>query len=338
MNNDNLCLNVKELKKYFPIRKGFIKKTIGNVRAVDDVSFYIKKGETLGLVGESGSGKTTVGRCILNLYDLTGGSIDFIKDNEVIDLTKIEKKELKEVRREIQMIFQDPYSSLNPRMTVEQIVTEPLIVNGIGTPAERKEKVIEILEKVGLDKSQLNRYPHQFSGGQRQRIGVARSLILNPKLIICDEPVSALDVSVQAQVLNMLVDLQEEFDLTYLFIAHDLSVVEYISDRVAVMYLGKLVEIAPSSVIYEKPKHPYTEALIGSAPKMTSSKSSRKRVVLKGQIPSPSNPPTGCRFHTRCKYAIDVCKKVEPILAQTGDSEDEFVACHRAGELTLSGY
>jgi oligopeptide/dipeptide ABC transporter ATP-binding protein len=339
--SDEICLNIKELKKYFPIQKGFFRRVVGHVRAVDDVNFFIKKGETLGLVGESGSGKTTVGRCITRLYEPTEGSMDYIHGADVVDLAKLNNKELKPIRKNIQMIFQDPYSSLHPRMTVGQIIAEPLIIHGVGgSKDERMELVGQILEKVGLSRSQISRYPHQFSGGQRQRIGVARALILTPELIICDEPVSALDVSVQAQVLNLLADLQQDFNLTYLFVAHDLSVVEYISDRVAVMYLGKIMEVAPSDVLYNRPKHPYTEALLQAIPKRGAAKEGgrTKRVILEGQIPDPSNPPTGCRFHTRCRYVKDVCRKVEPVMMPSDDSGDAFVACFRSEELKLKGY
>jgi len=335
--NDNKnILTVKHLKKYFPIYKGVFRRVIGHVKAVDGVDFFIKKGETLGLVGESGSGKTTTGRCIVRLYDPTDGRVKFHVNNEVKDLTKLDRQEMKEIRRDIQMLFQDPNSSLNPRMRIGDIIAEPLKIHRIGTPKQQMERVKELLTKVGLSANQLNMYPHQFSGGQRQRIGLARALSLNPKLIICDEPVSALDVSIQAQVLNLLSDLQDEMRLTYLFIAHDLSVVEYISDRVMVMYLGKIVEIAPSEKIYQNPKHPYTEALLAAIPKQEAG--STRRSILKGSIPDPSNPPDGCVFHTRCLYAKDICRNLIPKLKAVKNYPESFVACHRSDELDLIGY
>jgi oligopeptide/dipeptide ABC transporter ATP-binding protein len=330
-------LQVSDLKMHFPIRKGVFKRVVGHTRAVDGVSFSVKEGETLGLVGESGSGKTTIGRCIVRLYDPTEGKISLRNNGSVIEITGLSgKRELREVRRDVQMLFQDPYSSLNPRMTVEDIVVEPLKVHSVGSKEERKEKAKELIRMVGLSEYQLNRYPHQFSGGQRQRIGIARALSLSPRLVICDEPVSALDVSVQAQVLNTLKELQSELGLTYLFIAHDLNVVDYISDRIIVVYLGRVMEFASADQLRESPKHPYTEALMGAIPKYQLH--GHKRTILGGTIPDPSSPPSGCVFHTRCKYATDTCKKTVPELRPTPGSQVGLVACHRAEELTLKGY
>ncbi len=334
--NGNI-LTVERLKKYFPIRKGVFHGVIGWVKAVDGVDFFIRKGETLGLVGESGSGKTTVGRCIVRLLKPTEGSVRFHTDGKTQELAVMDRRQLKEVRRNIQMLFQDPNSSLNPRLRIADIIAEPLKIHAIGTPREQLDRVRELLEKVGLSPEQVNSFPHQFSGGQRQRIGVARALSINPRLVICDEPVSALDVSVQAQVLNLLSELQEEMNLTYLFIAHDLSVVEYISDRVMVMYLGRIVEVAVSDRIYQHPRHPYTEGLLSAIPKIEAG-TARKRIVLKGSIPDPSNPPPGCVFHTRCRYARDVCRSTIPELREAKDDPNTFVACHRHGELDLMGY
>lgn len=330
-------LEVRDLKKYFPLSKGTLRRVVGQVKAVDGVSFHINEGETLGLVGESGSGKTTVGRCINRLYRPTAGTIEIRIDDKVYDITAAEKDELKKIRRHIQMIFQDPYSSLNPRMTIGDIIMEPLVIHGIGTPEERRQRAEELLEKVGLDRNQMIRFPHQFSGGQRQRIGVARALSINPRLVICDEPVSALDVSIQAQVLNLLADLQKEFNLTLLFIAHDMSVVEYISNRVMVMYLGKIMEVASSEVIYQRPRHPYTEALLSAIPKPGIGMR-KDRIILPGNIPDPSNPPPGCVFHTRCRYAREECRTEVPLLRPLPGDPDAFVACHRYDELELVGF
>jgi oligopeptide/dipeptide ABC transporter ATP-binding protein len=330
-------LHVTDLKKYFPIRRGMWRRVAGHVKAVDGVSFHINEGETLGLVGESGSGKTTLGRCINRLYRPTAGAIEMHIDGQSYDVTTAQKGELKEIRRNIQMIFQDPYSSLNPRLTIGDIIQEPLIIHGIGTREERRLRAEELLDKVGLDKNQMNRYPHQFSGGQRQRVGVARALSISPRLLICDEPVSALDVSIQAQVLNLLADLQDEYDLTLLFIAHDMSVVEYISDRVMVMYLGKVAEVAPSDVIYRQPRHPYTEALLSAIPKPGIG-SSEERIILEGNIPDPSNPPPGCPFHTRCLYAEGICSTEVPVLHVLPENPDAFVACHLYEGLSLRGF
>jgi len=330
-------LEVKDLKKHFITMKGTLRPTARTVRAVDGVSFHIIEGETLGLVGESGSGKTTVGRCINRLYRPTAGTIEMCVNDHMYNITTAEKRELKAIRRNIQMIFQDPYSSLNPRMTIGDIIQEPLIIHGLGTPEERRRRAEDLLEKVGLDKNQMNRYPHQFSGGQRQRIGVARALSTSPRLIICDEPVSALDVSIQAQVLNLLADLQTEFNLTLLFIAHNMSVVEYISDRVMVMYLGKIAEVAPSEAIYQTPRHPYTEALLSAIPKAGIGMR-KDRILLQGNIPDPANPPPGCPFHTRCLYVQDRCRSEVPALRALPNNPDAFVACHRYEELSLRGF
>jgi len=328
-------LQVQELKKYFPIRKGILRRTVGWIRAVDDVSFAMSAGQTLGLVGESGCGKTTTGRCILRLYEPTAGSILYRLDDQLENIVGFNHAEMKRVRQKMQIIFQDPFSSLDPRMTVHDIIAEPLRINRIGTRAQQSERVEELLDLVGLNTAQMNRYPHEFSGGQRQRIGIARALALNPEVIVCDEPVSALDVSVQAQVLNLLIDLQERLNLTYLFIAHDLSVVEYISQRVVVMYLGKIVEIADATDLYESPRHPYTEALLGAIP-IPDPLAKRTRKPLTGTVPSAANPPSGCNFRTRCAYAQDICAREEPPLAQVDG--DRSVACHFADELELTGF
>jgi peptide/nickel transport system ATP-binding protein len=329
-----ILLEVKDLKKYFPIKRGFFKRVVGNVRAVDGVSFFIREGETLGLVGESGCGKTTTGRLILRAIEPTEGQVFVRHDSQMVDLTKVPRKAMKPYRRDMQIIFQDPFSSLNPRMTVMEIIGEPLIIHGIATGDALKGQVRELLEKVGLRAQHMNRYPYAFSGGQRQRIGIARALALRPKLIVCDEPVSALDVSIQAQVLNLLKDLQHDFGLTYLFIAHDLSVVEHISDRVAVMYVGSIVELAPSELLYRDPRHPYTEALLSAVPKPDPDLR-MARIVLPGDVPNPASPPPGCKFHPRCRYAQDVCKNEIPAFREI--STGHFVACHLADNLSLVG-
>lgn len=314
-------LQVKNLKKYFPIRSGLLSRVTGYVFAVDDVSFQVRKGETLGLVGESGCGKSTTARVILRLIEPTSGSAVF-NGKDIFQLTP---KDLYQLRREMQIIFQDPYSSLNPRMTVEGIVGEALSYHKIARGAEKRARIVYLLERVGLRSEHLKRYPHEFSGGQRQRIGIARALALNPKLIIGDEPVSALDVSIQAQVLNLLMELQQEFELSYLIIAHDLRVVEHISDRVAVMYLGKIVEMAASADLYREPLHPYTEALLSAIPSPNPG-SKKQRILLAGDVPSPIAPPPGCRFHTRCNYRLDICDKVEPNYNE--NKPGHWVACH----------
>ncbi|MGB3717862.1 MAG: ABC transporter ATP-binding protein [Candidatus Promineifilaceae bacterium] len=313
-------ITVENLVKYFPVRGGVFKRVIGQVQAVDDVSFTIKAGETLGLVGESGCGKTTVGRTILRLYQPTGGSVIF----DGRDIFTMNGRELKDLRRDVQMVFQDPYASLNPRKQIGQSVADGLKIHHIGSPQEREDMVIDILKKVGLEDYHASRYPHEFSGGQRQRIGIARALALRPKFIVCDEPVSALDVSIQSQVLNLLNDLQDEFDLTYLFIAHDLSVVEHVSDRVAIMYLGKMVEMARREELFSNPLHPYTQSLMSAVP-IPDPNRVHERLILKGDVPSPLNPPSGCRFHTRCPLAVDQCRVEEPqFITKT---PEHFVAC-----------
>ena len=335
--NDEILLEVQDLKQYFPIKAGLLKRTVGHVKAVDGVSFQVYKGETVGLVGESGSGKTTTGRCIIRLYEPTSGSIKFYTDTGVHDIARMDKQALQPIRRDVQMLFQDPNSSLNSRMRISEIVAEPLEIHQIGDNRSRLARVEQLLTQVGLSVDMMNRYPHQLSGGQRQRVGVARALSLEPKLIICDEPVSALDVSVQAQVLNLLSDLQHEFGLTYVFIAHDLSVVEYICKRIMVMYLGKIVESADKEKIFSRPTHPYTEALLHAIPKRTAH-GHRKRRILEGDIPSPVNPPSGCVFHTRCKYAEAICKTDIPPLKPLASDPDTNVACHFADELDLQPY
>ncbi|AGT30886.1 peptide ABC transporter substrate-binding protein [Geobacillus genomosp. 3] len=314
-------LEAKGLKKYFPITGGIFGRRVGTVKAVDDVTFTVYRGETLGIVGESGCGKSTTGRMLLRLIEPTDGSIIFEGKN----VTALAKAELRRLRRDMQMIFQDPFASLNPRHTVEKILEESLIVHGIGSKEERKQRVREMLEVVGLGSYHAKRYPHQFSGGQRQRIGIARALMTNPKLIIADEPVSALDVSIQAQVLNLLEDLQKQFGLTYIFIAHDLGVIRHISDRVGVMYLGRMVELADSESLYESPKHPYTKALLSAVP-IPDPDHKTERQLLSGDLPSPANPPQGCAFHTRCAFCMDICRERRPELREVADGH--YVACH----------
>ena len=314
-------LEVKHLKKHFPIKGGVFSKTIGYVYAVDDINFTLEKGETLGLVGESGCGKSTTGRTILRLIEPTDGMIAF----EGQDITQLDKSAMRALRREMQIIFQDPYASLNPRMTVGSIIGEPLEIHRIAKGSEKEERVASLLQKVGLRAEDMRKYPHEFSGGQRQRIGIARALALNPKLIVCDEPVSALDVSIQAQVINLLEDLQAEFGLSYLFIAHNLNVVEHISNRVAVMYLGQIVELASDEELYKNPQHPYTEALLSAVP-IPDPTVKKKRIILEGDVPSPINPPKGCHFHTRCMYKDKICEEVEPEFKDIGGGH--WVACH----------
>jgi oligopeptide/dipeptide ABC transporter ATP-binding protein len=319
-----MLVRAEHIKKYFPIRKGILQREVARVHAVDDVSLEVRTGETLGLVGESGCGKSTLARCIARLYDLTGGSITF----EGRDISRLSRRQLRPVRRDLQMVFQDPYASLNPRKRVGTIISDPLRIHNYGDRAKIKNRVRELLELVGLSPEHVNRYPHEFSGGQRQRIGVARAIALHPKLIIADEPVSALDVSIRAQVINLLDDLQDELALTYVFIAHDLGVVRHISDRIAVMYLGKIVEISPGEELYRHPVHPYTEALLSAVPLPDPDVSARReRIVLEGDVPSPVVPPSGCRFHPRCRYATDICSQQEPPLVLHG-STGHLAACH----------
>ena len=330
-----LLLEVKGLKKYFPIHKGLMRKVVNQVRAVDDISFFVREGETLGLVGESGCGKTTASRCILQAFPATSGEILFREaDGKVTDLTKLDRPGLRRFRPQMQMIFQDPFGSLNPRMTIFDIVGEPMYVNGLKNRSERTDRVAELLKLVGLRPEFMRRYPHAFSGGQRQRIGIARALALNPRMVVADEPVSALDVSVQAQVLNLMLDLQDKLQLTYLFVAHDLSVVKHISDRVCVMYVGKIVEMASTEELFRTPYHPYTAALMMAVPVPDPD---QRHIIqdLPGEVASPANPPSGCYFHPRCEYAIDICRTETPQLREL--SPDHFVSCHRAEELKLAG-
>lgn len=333
-------LEVKGLKKYFPIQKGLLRKTVGYVKAVDDVNFFVREGETLGLVGESGCGKSTAGRSIIRLYEPTAGDVLFRsrhlggEGNGLINLMGLPPDKMKTIRKEISMVFQDPINSLNPRMTDSDIVGEPMFIHGQKMGPETESVIVNLLERVGLRPDHLRRYPHEFSGGQRQRIGIARALSLNPQLVICDEPVSALDVSIQAQTLNLLQDLQQDFNLSYIFVAHDLSVVQHISDRVAVMYVGKVAEIADAEELYSAPLHPYTEALLSAVPKADPLYKS-DRIVMQGDVADPSNPPSGCYFHPRCRYAQEVCKLKNPELREL--KPDHFVACHRAEELKLEG-
>jgi oligopeptide transport system ATP-binding protein len=323
--NAQTLLKVEHLKKYFPIHRGLvISRQVGAVKAVDDISFTVKEGETLGLVGESGCGKSTTGRAILQLQKPTAGKVYFYED----ELTGMSPFQLRHLRPKMQMIFQDPYSSLNPRHTVGNIVGEPLLIHGYGNESEIKKRVIELLDMVGLKAVHYNRFPHEFSGGQRQRVGIARALALNPRFIVCDEPISALDVSIQAQVINLLQDLQKEFNLTYLFIAHDLSMVKHISHRVAVMYLGKIAELADRKTLFNEPLHPYTQALISAVPTPNPKvERIRKRILLEGEVPSPSNPPSGCVFHTRCPIAVEECRHVVPEFREV--NPEHFAACHR---------
>ena len=332
----NVLLEVRGLKKHFPIQQGFLKKVVGQVKAVDDVSFSIYEGETLGLVGESGSGKSTVAKMILRAIEPTEGEILFRENGDFTNVVELKKADLKRVRRDIQMIFQDPHSSLNPRQRVKDIIGEPLLVNGVARGKELEKRVAKLMDAVGLRSEYMIRYPHAFSGGQRQRIGIARALALNPKLIVCDEPVSALDVSIQAQILNLLNDLQEEFGLTYLFIAHDLGVVQHISDRVAVMYAGKLAEVAPARQLFKGPRHPYTEALLSTSPRPHPRYRGAMK-VLSGEVPDISKEMGGCYFRYRCPYAQELCEKTPP-LKPVKDSEGEHrSACHFADDLSLVG-
>jgi oligopeptide transport system ATP-binding protein len=320
-----VLLRAEHLTKYFPIKHGvLIQREVARVHAVDNVSFELRAGETLGLVGESGCGKSTLARCISRIYDITSGTLTF----EGNDITRYSRRQLRPVRRDLQMVFQDPYASLNPRKRVGAIIADPLRIHHAGDREQIRKRVIDLLQVVGLSAEHVNRYPHEFSGGQRQRIGVARALALRPKLVIADEPVSALDVSIRAQVINLLDDLQDDLGLTYIFIAHDLGVVRHVSDRIAVMYLGKIVEISPAEELYERPAHPYTEALLSAVPVPDPDRSAaRQQIVLEGDVPSPISPPSGCRFHPRCRYATDICKKEEPQLTLRG-SVGHLAACH----------
>ena len=340
MSPDNILLEVKNLKKYFPVYKGILRRLVAHVKAVDGVDMYIREGETLGLVGESGCGKTTIGRTILRLIEPTAGEILFRSKRlagqgdqyREVAIASASGKVLKSLRRDMQIIYQDPYSSLNPRMAVGEIVGEPLLVHGIAKGSELRGRVSKLLDAVGMKPDHMRRYPHEFSGGQRQRIGIARALALDPQLIVADEPVSALDVSIQAQVINLLEDLQGEFGLTYLFITHDLSVVKHISNRVAVMYLGKIVELAETEKLFSNPKHPYTEALMSAVP-IPDPDYKLGRIILKGDVPSPVSPPPGCYFHPRCRYAKDTCEAEAPVYRGMGD--EHFVACHFSDSLNL---
>lgn len=332
---DQRLLNVQGLTKYFPITKGFLKRVVGHVRAVDDVNLYLNAGETLAIVGESGSGKTTLGRMIVRAIEPTRGEVLLrMNGSGWTDIAQLQGETLRAARRHFHMIFQDPYSSLDPRMTVLDIVKEPLVYNKIASGDDAKAQVIETLKLVGLDDKQMGHYPHAFSGGQRQRIGIARSLVCKPKLIVCDEAVSALDVSVQAQILNLLKDLQARFGLSYLFIAHDIAVVEFIAHRVSVMYVGKMVELAVTDELFANPRHPYTEALLSAVP-LPEPNRTRTRIILQGEVANPADPPTGCYFHPRCQYATEQCRKDPPQWREI--SPEHFVACHHADRLTLKG-
>jgi peptide/nickel transport system ATP-binding protein len=330
----DVILEVNNLKKYFPIRRGLLQRIVGYVQAVDGLTFQLKRGETLSLVGESGCGKTTTSRCIIRAMKPTSGEVLYHRGNEVINIAQQPKSKLRPLRQEMQMIFQDPFSSLDPRMTLFEIIGEPLYINGMTNRHERVDRVADLLNVVGMRPEHMQRFPHAFSGGQRQRVGIARALALNPALIVADEPVSALDVSVQAQILNLMLDLQDQFGLTYLFVAHDLSVVKHISDRVVVMYVGKIVEIADTETLFESPLHPYTEALLSAVPKPDPRRRS-ERIVLEGDVADSAHPPSGCYFHPRCAYAQERCRIESPILREI--EPNHVVACHFAEELSLRG-
>ena len=332
--SDDAIVRVNDLKMHFPIKKGFFRRTVGYVKAVDGVNLEIKRGETLGLVGESGCGKTTIGRCITRAYKPTSGEILYTENGKTTDLAKLDEIQLKPYRKKVRMIFQDPFASLNPRMTVFDIIADPLRIHNMGTEKQIEEKVAYLLERCGLRAEFMRRYPHAFSGGQRQRIGIARVLALEPEVVVADEAVSALDVSVRAQILNLMIELQQDFDLTYLFISHDLSVVEYIADRVVVMYVGKMVETAPTNELFSNPQHPYTEALLSAIP-IPDPRRRSDRIVLEGDVANPANPPKGCYFHPRCRFAKDRCKTETPELRRI--SENHIAACHFAEELDLRG-
>ena len=335
MQDEQVLLEVKGLRKHFPIRKGFLQRVVGQVRAVDGIDFSVNRGETFGLVGESGCGKTTASRCIVRALQPSDGEVHFrTDDGAMVDIANLSRDELQPLRRQMQMIFQDPFSSLNPRMTLFDIIGEPLLVNGVANRQERIDRVEELLGLVGLRPEFLQRFPHAFSGGQRQRIGIARALALSPSLVVADEPVSALDVSVQAQILNLMLELQNRLGLTYLFVAHDLSVVKHICDRVAVMYVGRVVETAETKELFESPKHPYTEALLSAVPQPDPRMRSQ-RIILEGEVADPANPPSGCYFHPRCRYAEDICREETPVLEDI--SPGHAVSCHRAHELQLTG-
>ncbi len=331
----DVILKVNDLKMHFPLRQGLLQRQVGTIKAVDGLSFELREQEVMGLVGESGCGKTTVGRALLRLYDPTGGEVLFHRaDGSWVDVAKISRREMKDLRKEMRMIFQDPFSSLNPRLTVRDIIAEPLVIHGEASGDAVTARVAELMQAVGLKPAYMGRYPHEFSGGQRQRIGVARTLALNPRLIVADEPVSALDVSVQAQVLNLLQNLKDDLRLTFIFISHDLSVVEHICDRIAVMYVGKLVELAPTAELLRRPRHPYTEALVSAVPP-ADPLIKMERIILEGDVPSPANPPAGCVFHPRCRYAKDICREEAPPLARIGPNHS--ARCHFADELALQG-
>jgi peptide/nickel transport system ATP-binding protein len=333
--NGQVLLNIKNLKKHFPIRSGFLRRTTGYLYAVDDVSLFINEGETLGLVGESGCGKTTTARCILRVLDPTAGQILFrVGPDATVDLAALSRSELRPLRRHMQMVFQDPFTSLNPRMTLFDIVGEPLLMHGMRNRKKRHERVEELLSQVGLRPEYMSRYPHAFSGGQRQRISMARALSINPRLVVADEPTSSLDVSVQAQILNLMLELQDQYRLTYLFVTHDLSVVRHICDRVAVMYVGKIVEMVRTSELFSVPRHPYTEALLSAVPKPDPRLRS-ERILLKGDVANPADPPSGCYFHPRCQYATEVCRVETPMLQEV--AAGHFVSCHNASQLSLRG-